>query len=210
MSMFKVKFKIKSLELQIEGERETVPLVTHALQQQFAGLLKPGEAVLNENQNLRPRNPTLEMEAPAPGTGREGPSRSKAGRRTVGRRGDGSGAQAADFKHDPSKWGVPQQTWKMADKLIWLMYVMGELFPGKGWAPQCLVETFNKQFKEAGLMNPRNIYRDLGNLKQKVPSLVGADATQTPPEWFLTDEGKKHGSQLIRALVASPTVTTAA
>lgn len=45
-SKFKIKFKVEKLELEIEGNREDVPLITQALGQQVSGLLAPASDIV--------------------------------------------------------------------------------------------------------------------------------------------------------------------
>jgi hypothetical protein len=70
------------------------------------------------------------------------------------------------------------------------------------------VRTFNKHFRQAGELSRQNIYRELGKAKQAVPPLLGEDATKTPQEWYLTDEGKKAGAKLVNAALGPPSAAS--
>lgn len=78
------------------------------------------------------------------------------------------------------------------------MYVVSqELKLSQLTAPQ-IADTFNRKFKQAGLIRGTNVSRDLGNLKTRNPSQVGEDTTQTVSEWFLTDAGIAQAQETIK------------
>ena len=193
MAKFRVKFKIQSLEFEMEGERDSIPLVKHALGQQIAGLLKPVDAVV-ESPSAREQSPSVEVEAGVDGNG----AKRRKSTRAPGRKGDEKGPSVAvDFQHDPERWGTPKQTWSVQQKTIWLLYAIQQQSGKHNLPAVVIVKTFNKHFKEAGLLELKNIYRDLRALKMKTPSPVGEDTTKARPEWFLTDEGSKQGAALV-------------
>ena len=63
--------------------------------------------------------------------------------------------------------------------------------------------TFNKYFKEAGVISTSNVNRDLGRAKAKLPAQVNSDVNKTPAEWYLTTEGKKIAEQFVKEAVGA-------
>ncbi len=202
MGKFKVRFKVKELEFEMEGERETAPSVTHALEQQFGTLLKPAQ-VASEATSLNAPPPAVVVEA-APQDNGQGRRKSARG---AGRK-PAETNQPFDFKHDPSKWGNPTQTWSVGQKVMWLLYVIQQQSGKSGLTAQCIVSTFNKHFREAGALKPKSIYRDLNSQKMKNPPHLGQDTAKARPEWFLAEEGKKQAIELVRSSI-SPQQQTA-
>lgn len=192
MGKFKMKFKVEKLEFEIEGEREVVPLVKDAMQQQFAGFLKPAEIV----SQPAPKSIGAPIEVAAVGPAE--PSRRKS-QKAVARNGGGDTkrATALDFAHDPSNWGTPKQTFTTTQKAIWLSYVLEQQTGTTVMTIRTIIKTFNKHFRQAGELKDGSVYRDLGKAKQAAPPLVGEDTTKSPSEWYLTEAGKKAGVQLV-------------
>lgn len=198
MSKFRMKLKLQSLELEIEGSREDASLIRQNIGQQMASLLQPVGGIIDGEASTRSAPPALENIVPL---------NAPIGRRTRRRRNGSSGGDAAievaqpiDFKHDPSKFGNPRQEWKTVEKAMWLLYVVKETAGVGELANKILVETFNKHFRQAGTITSSNVSRDLGRAKVKEkPAPVGEDTTQTPSAWYLTE----HGRSLAQALVAS-------
>ena len=54
MAKFRIRLKVQALELEVDGEREDIPVITSAVQQQFAGLLQPTEAMANGHKLPEP------------------------------------------------------------------------------------------------------------------------------------------------------------
>jgi hypothetical protein len=102
-----------------------------------------------------------------------------------------------DWRHDPSKWGSPQQGWVTSDKAIWLLYVVSKEVNVSELNARVITNTFNKHFRQAGQLFVGNINRDLGKLKGRSPAVIAEDTIKDPPAWFLTDAGIKHAQGLI-------------
>ena len=81
---------------------------------------------------------------------------------------------------------------KTVDKAIWLLHVVKQELSGS-----VLVATFNKHFRQAGMITVSNANRDLGRSKSKSPPFVGEDTTKNPPQWFLTEEGTRQANKLV-------------
>jgi hypothetical protein len=109
---------------------------------------------------------------------------------------DGAAAPVAvDWKHDPTKYGMPTQEWSAPEKMMWTLYVVSEATDRKELPSSQVAATFNKHFRQAGLIPRANVSRDLGLKKTK--QLVGEDTTKDPSTWYLTDSGRSVVQQLI-------------
>lgn len=198
MAKFKMMLELQGLKLQVEGEKEDVPAIRAAVEQQFAGLLKPAEAIALQETGA------VDRHAEDRSTTGEGAVVRKSKRRTTGERVAKNGAEpkAIDFRHDADKFGTPQQGWSVGTKAKWLLWVVGEQAAVKEASAMTIVRTFNKHFREAGLIDSRSIYRDLRRLKSA--SQVEEDATKKPSVFFLSQAGRNAAEQLIqRAASAS-------
>ncbi|MEH1905181.1 MAG: hypothetical protein V7L04_28335 [Nostoc sp.] len=193
---FKIKLKLTGFELEIEGSREDVPFMAQAVGQQMSGLLLPASNIVEgeiiENKDL----PQLASEA-KPKSRKKRSSRQYSQTSTNSTLNGKAKALAVDWKHDPSKWGNPQQDWSTTDKSMWLLYVVqieAEVLELTGSE---ISTTFNKHFRQSGQISTSQINRDLGRAKGKKPALVSDNATKSPSAWFLTTEGEKCVQQLI-------------
>lgn len=197
-SKFKIKLKVTGFELEIEGNREDVPLMAQAVGQQMSGLLSPASGIV-EGEIIEGRSlpqPAVELQST--------PSKKRANRRrsttsaksTAGKQGQ---AVAIDWKHDSSKWGSPQQDWSTSDKSIWLLYVVSKEASVSELTGGEISVTFNKHFRQSGQIRTSHINRDLGRLKgiKGKPALAGENTSKTPSTWFLTHEGNKRAQELI-------------
>lgn len=190
MTKFKIKMKLTGLELDIEGSREDIPLIAANIGQQLTGLLGPAAAIAlgtgDASSHVDPARVPLPIVDQV---------KRRKKRATAPRSGDAqpeADNTPIDFRHDPAKFGTPKQSWKTADKSLWLMHVVATELSGA-----VMVATFNKHFRQAGTITVSNSNRDLGRLKSKSPAVVGEDTTQTPPRWFLTEEGTRQAMKLV-------------
>ena len=62
--------------------------------------------------------------------------------------------QPIEFRHDSAKFGNPLQTWSVAEKVIWLLFVLKNILDTKDVGGPELAATFNSQFKSAGKLHP--------------------------------------------------------
>ena len=197
MAKFEVRLKLQGLELEIKGEREEIPQLTRNISGQLAGVFTPTALIAQAKES---EVTVLEHGAngtPAPESNGGKPRRKPARRRQKDHDAEDPSV-AIDWVHDPAKWGAPQQSWSVADKSIWLLYVVvtGEKLRTELTGP-AIATTFNKHFKQAGTVHPPNVTRELGKLKSGSPALVGENTTSEPTSWFLTHEGVKRGEQLV-------------
>jgi len=199
MSKFKVKFQLEKLNLEVEGERASVPEISEAIQKHLSGLLAAPAALAGGS---------IPGDAGEKATKVIDVSSSRKGRRrfrnSTKTQSDGQ-AVTVDFKHDPAKWGNPQQTWTTAQKSMWLLFVTKNESGIRELSASGITTLFNKHFRQSGAIIRNNVSRDLGKCKSKVPPWVGEDASKDPSMWYLTDEGDK----IARQLVAEATGTAA-
>lgn len=195
MAKFRIRLKVQALELEIDGERDDIPVITSAVQQQFAGLLQPTEAMANGHKLAEPNGQVIDLEA----VKGKGKAKRRSGAKTSS---DAASAQPLEFRHDPAKFGNPLQTWNITDKSVWFLYVLKTLKVADEVTGPQLAATFNHQFKAAGAIHPPLVTRELSRAKVKVPALVGEDKKQDPSLWYLTDEGTKYAQQLIQSVLS--------
>lgn len=164
MSKFKIKMKLQGLELEIEGSREDMPIISQNIGQQMAGLLQPAGAIIEgEVVSGRVAAPAiLASESP------ETPKRKTQRRRSQGTSGGTSGKEASDavdWRHDSSKFGMPKQDWSLVKKSIWLLYVVLEETKTAEMSAGQIERTFNKHFRQAGAIRGSNVSKYLGQQK---------------------------------------------
>ncbi len=194
MSRFRIRMRVQGLQVEIDGTRDDAPAIAHNLSRQFAGLLEPAAHIVEGDLEGADNGRATALATVEP-TVR---TRSARKGRTVPARPSGDRAADVTWKHDPAKWGSPQQAWSAADKALWLLYVSGQEAQVNDMSSTTLASTFNRMFRQAGMIRAGNLPRDLGRLKTQAPALVGEDATKTPTTWFLTIEGTKKAEELIK------------
>ena len=192
MGKFRLRLKVQALEVEIDGEREDLPAIRSAISHQLTGLVEPVEVVANGHKQLSDTSNIIDADT----TKNKG---SRPPRRRNGARAADSGSPL-EFRHDSPIYGNPLQSWTVAEKLIWLLYVIkGITNTAEVSGPQ-LAATFNQHFKQAGRIHPPHVTRDLGKAKFQNPAPLGEDKGN----WFLTAEGDRQAQQLIQT-VLNPT-----
>lgn len=194
MSKFRVKMKLQGLELEIEGAREDAGLITRNLGQQFAGLMGPIDNIIDGTELVdTPHTASVVPMSQLPSVKRNKRKKTAGPSPTVN-----EDDTAIDFRHDPLKFGNAQQTWKTADKSLWLIYVLKSQTERTEFTAKAIADTFNKHFRGAGLIKTGNVNRDLERLRTaEKPSPLGFDPNKSA--WFLTDEGERRGQVLVAA-----------
>jgi len=193
MSKFRIRMKLTGLELEIEGTRDDVPLITHSLGNQLSGLLRsPAEIIETDTEAVAAK--PQEVTATVSKARKPKPAKRKLGADQSGKT---VGPVALDWRHDPAKWGVPRQSWTAAKKIVYLLYVAGNEAGIKDLSGGSIVATFNKHFRQSGMLSSKHIAQELGRLKNRPIALVSEDTTQTPSVWFLTQSGEKDASALV-------------
>lgn len=208
MSKFKIKMKLQGLELEIEGSREDAPLITQNLGQQLAGLLRPTGAILEGElpvEHGRVQQVLTSSDAMTVAVPRKITRRRKQ-IATANTENLSSDEVAVDWKHDPTKYGTPKQSWSTTEKSIWTLYVVAEEANEKELSGPRIAQTFNKHFRQAGTILGHNVNRDLGRhkVKKKGHPPVSEDTTKSPPRWFLTEEGKRMAQELVADALGRP------
>jgi hypothetical protein len=194
MNKLKFSFKIKELELQVEGTREEVATITNSLGQQFKGLMQPTGS-MGDSPALA--NTPLQVTEDGEITEIKNTPRKKkpsAGQSKVEK------AKALELTNDPAKYGAPLQGWSALEKAVWLMHIVQKILNISDLSASEISETFNKHFKQLGKIRSSNISRDFGNKKAGAKAIVGENANVYPAKWFLTEEGTKMAERLIQSL----------
>lgn len=195
MAKFKVRLKLEGLELEIDGSREDVPVIAEALQKQVGTLVNPTGALIEDSKEPEPLpKPESQDQTPKKKTRRRRKPRATANLQPD------DAVQPIDFKHDPSVWGSPLQSWSTANKSVWLIYVVDKQAKVNELSFKQIELTFNKHFRQSGEIKGSNINRDLGKLKTKQGSApaVGENTTVDPSTWYLTDAGVKVAEELVK------------
>ncbi|WP_164603536.1 hypothetical protein [Rhodopseudomonas sp. BR0M22] len=200
MSKFRIKLKLQGLELEIEGSREDASIMSQSIGQQIAGMMGPVGTIIDGSPASDAASLPSIANSSSSNSARKPRRKQVNGSQTNG----AEGSRTIDFKHSPEKFGNPKQGWKTAQKALWLLYVAKESANQGELASRVIADTFNKHFKQAGLVQTGNVGRDLGRLKSQSPAAVGEDTTQVPPAWFLTDEGRKQAQALVSEALGQP------
>jgi hypothetical protein len=193
MPKFRIRLKIQAFELEVDGEREDIPAITSAVQQQFTALIQPAELMAEDPRQLSDNHRTIDAETskPAGKTTR---------RRTTAKATVDAPNQAIEFRHDPGKYGNPLQAWSITEKLIWLLAVIKGITSTSEVSGPQLAATFNQYFKQSGRVHPPNATRELRSAKAQNPALVGEDKGN----FFLTEQGERQAQQLIQNVLNPP------
>jgi hypothetical protein len=161
MAKFKIRLKVQGLELEVDGEREDIPVIARAVQQQFAGMLEPINVAAGVPKQLP---------APAESADGDGSGKSKSRRNRTAARGSTEPENPVEFRHDSAKFGNPIQSWTIAEKCIWLLYVIKNSASVGEVSAQQLVATYNHLFKTAGKLHPPPVTRELSRAKVQNPA----------------------------------------
>jgi hypothetical protein len=192
MAKFEIDMEITGLKLKVRGERDDLPVIRENLSEQVSGLFAPAVNIAQGRLPAKESNGTAH-------SGLESPARSKRNRRS--RRSTGSNGEAnspaLDFIHDPEKWGLPRQAWKGWQKIAWLLHVVAQAAKADELSAGSIVETFNKHFRQAGLLKMGSMTATLGRMKQRTPALISDHANESPITWFLTEAGEHEAKKLV-------------
>jgi hypothetical protein len=157
MSRFKVRLKLQGFELEVEGSRDDIPLVTANVGQQMAALLAPSAQIV-EGELAVPSSNGSQSSIPSNEV-----SKTKRRRRvpvqTNGQK--PADVQAIDWKHDSARWGSPIQNWNTLKKSIWTLYVVSNAVQVKELTAAQIATTFNKHFRQSGAIRTGHVSRDL-------------------------------------------------
>jgi hypothetical protein len=196
---FHIKLKVQGLELEVDGTRDDIPVIRQSLAQQFAGLMQPATDIVEGRASKSALNSVTESNESLQGNQRPKRKARSTKNRASGQ-GDAAEESAVDWRHDTTKYGSPQQSWTASDKAVWLLYVASNEAGVLELSGNRISSTFNKHFRQAGLINTGNVNRDLGRLKTSrkgEPPWVSEDTTKEPPAWFLTEAGNRAAQSLV-------------
>ena len=195
MSKIKVTLKIQGFELEVEGDRQSVPEILGAVQREIGNQLSLPQALVDGQQPSQP----VEKNLTSPEAYDEPTKKRK--QKSKRAKSESSEEPPLDFQHDAANWGTPLQNWTTAQKSIWLLYVVeSQGVAAEMSAPQ-IAATFNKHFRHANPINAGYITRDLVREKG---NLVGEDTSKDPSAWFLTQSGKTAAEQLVTQAKGMP------
>lgn len=192
MNKFKVSFKITGLELQVEGSRDDVGLITNSIGQQFKGLVEPISSVASADEKSHLAiTEDGEFSEYKPKKGKK---------KTQITSGKKQKLTAIEFKNDSIKYGSPIQGWTTLEKAMWILYVLRSENSLEELSAREIADTFNTHFKQQGTIRATNVSRDFGNQKAGAKALLGENANVNPAKWYLTEEGVKTIQKQIQSL----------
>jgi len=193
MANFKIRFSVEKLELEIEGSREDVPIITQALTNQFAGMLSPTNEIVQgkivedvvNDENIKP---TVATALPSGKGKRKPPKGGKPKPRTTD-----EASEPLVWTHDTKKWGSPKQNWIAKKKAIWVMYIILQELNIDELTPFQIETAFNENFKKYRTIRATNISRDF-NKQSGANAWVG----KRNGKWFLTEVGTQEAETLVK------------
>jgi hypothetical protein len=193
MNKLKVRLKIQNLELEIDGARDDVSLISQNVGHQLNGLLKPVDLIAEENEIS---DHLMVQNSP---TSKEVKQRTRKSKPRINKptNSHSNGEDIINWVHEPGKWGTPKQEWNTATKSIYILFVVKSEKEINELSSQQITKTFNKHFYQAGTIQPFNVTRDLGKVKVGKDALVGQNTTIESTPWFLTEAGLKHAQDLV-------------
>ncbi|PVD51500.1 hypothetical protein DC498_13825 [Terrimonas sp.] len=197
MSKFKFKFKVTGLEIEIEGSREEVGLISNAIGDQFKNMIQPAAKIIDEDADFQVVDEQLKING-GKNSGEKGKRKKKT--RVQSSNGKSEKSEPIDFKNDVEKYGAPIQSWSTLEKSLWLLYVLQSAENIDECSTAQISDTFNKHFKQQGTIRGTNVSRDLGKKKSGTDALVGENTTSTPTKWYLTQKGIQEVQNLIISL----------
>jgi hypothetical protein len=191
VAKFRIRLKVQGLDLEVDGERQDLPAITNAVQQQLSSMVIPGEIIADGHKQLGDGGN-------GSGAGSEDENKKKRpGRRERRPGGDGAPASPIEFRHDAAKYGNPVQSWSVTEKSVWLLYVLKKVGAASEVSGPALAATFNQYFKAAGRVHPPLVTREFAKVKVQNPAPIGEDKNG----FYLTDEGDKQAEQLIQSVL---------
>ncbi len=109
-SKFKITLKLQGFELQVEGSREDLPMLTKNVSAQLAGMLMPATNMVEGNAPALPSTRGQAFDHPNTTTPSPAPAKRGKARRTSPAADRGSGAAGSKeilWQHDANAWGTP-------------------------------------------------------------------------------------------------------
>ena len=197
MAKFEVELEITGFRLKVKAERdEDLARVTQQIGKQLSGFTQPFAGIVDNSHVI---------DVPVSGDSAGGCEQAEKQQGAVARSprkrsrkpSENSGSQPLTWQHDPAAWGTPKQAWTAAQKILWIMYVIGKVTTQSEIGGPTIAESFNKSFKQFGPLKKNNMPRDLGALKTKSPAQVLDNTTASPSTWYITEAGKIEAEKLV-------------
>lgn len=196
MAKFEVEFEITGLRLKVKAERdEDVSKITQQIGKQLSGLTQPYPGIVENPRvieaHAQPASKGYDETSVLP------KSVGRSGRKRTRKTSENGGSQPIHWQHDAAAWGTPKQAWTAIQKILWIMYAIGKATGQEEIGGPTIAESFNKSFKQFGILNKKSMTRDLGVLKTKVPAQVMDNTAASPITWFLTEAGTQEAERLV-------------
>lgn len=194
MPKLEIEFEITGVKLRIKGESDDVVARVTDVQRRLQGAVQAlgtvGDGAISTAGPPVLPPPRVSLVAPDGAAVRS----RRSTRKTVG--GAPRSEDAIELTHNPDQLGFPKQEWSTANKAMWLLYMIEREAATKEASAPTIADTFNKYFREFGVIRQNNVTRDLAALKGKGKS-VSNDPAKDPQTWYLLEDGKKEIEALI-------------
>lgn len=193
MAKIEVEMELTGFRLKVKAEREgDVARITQQLGKQLAGMTQPLAGIVDSSRVIETQTVQENGEA-----GLAQKSAAKLTRKRSRKAGENGRSQLITWQHDSAAWGTPKQAWTAAQKILWIMYVIGKATGQSEIGGPTIAESFNKAFKQFGTLKKKSMPRDLGALKTKSPALVLDNTAECPITWYLTETGILEAEKLV-------------
>jgi hypothetical protein len=190
MHKFKVKLKITGFELEVEGTKDQVALITSTVSNQLRGMVQPNGLLGEKTDTLDVKSESVDQ-LPRAKTAK--PRKRNGLSKAV--KGDQPGP--IELNNDPSKYGTPVMEWSILQKGMWILYVAEQSAGITELSARAIADTYAKYFKQVKIFRPSNISRDFGGKKTGANAFVAENPSQKPARWYLLEPGKTAVKQLI-------------
>ncbi|MEZ6124637.1 MAG: hypothetical protein R3C49_15875 [Planctomycetaceae bacterium] len=206
MARIEVEMELTGFRLKVKAEREDdVARITQQLGRQLAGMTQPLAGIVDSPRAIETQTVQESGEAALLQK-----SAAKSTRKRNRKTGENGGSQPITWQHDAAAWGTPKQAWTAAQKILWIMYVIGKATGQSEIGGPTIAESFNKSFKQFGTLKKNNMPRDLGALKTKSPAQVLDNTAASPITWYLTEAGTLEAEKLVAEARGDSTVSSIA
>jgi len=193
VAKIEVEMELTGFRLKVKAEREDdVARITQQLGKQLAGMTQPLAGIIDSPRVIEAHTVQENGE-----TGLPLKSATKSTRKRSRKAGENGASQPITWQHDAAAWGTPKQAWTALQKILWVMYVIGKATGQTEVGGPTIAETFNKSFKQFGVLKKKSMPQHLGSLKVKSPAQVLDNTTASPITWYLTETGIQEAEKLV-------------
>lgn len=103
-----------------------------------------------------------------------------------------------NFEVKVELYGNPVQSWKVNEKIIWMLWILSKCTSTSEYTVQQLTNTYNSKYRQFGTLLPNHVSNALNNvLKTDNPPLVDNVKKAGSEFWFLTNAGIIKGDEQI-------------